>query len=106
MNGHDDALGDQARAVTHIGPLAGAQPTGGGRVPAFGSGQEDEIPLDFGPVGEEDRRLRHDPGPQALCNTDLRVQALGPARAIGADERMVTAAGSLHNANFFIRHRG
>ena len=56
----DHALGDQARAVTHVGPLAGAQPTDGGRVAAFGSGQEDEIPLKFGSVGEEDGRLRHD----------------------------------------------
>jgi hypothetical protein len=64
MSGHDDALGDQARAVTYVGPLAGAQPTGGGCVPAFCSGQEDEIPLDIGPLGEEDGRLRHDPGPE------------------------------------------
>ena len=64
MSGYDDALGDQARAVTYVGPLAGAQPTGGGRVPAFGSGQKDGIPLEFSPVGEEDRRLRHDRAPE------------------------------------------
>ena len=34
--------------------------------------------------------------------TDSRVQAFGPARAIGAGERPATTAGSLHNANFCI----
>jgi hypothetical protein len=57
--GGDHALGDQARAVTDVGPLAGVQPADGGRVPAFGSGQEDDIALEFGTVGQEDRRLRH-----------------------------------------------
>ena len=44
------------------------------------------------------------PGLRALCKTDSRVQALGPARAIGAGERRATTAGSLHNASFCIRH--
>ncbi len=59
----DHALGDQARAVTHVGPFAGTQPADGGRVPALGSGQEDDISLEFGTVGKEHRRLRHDQAP-------------------------------------------
>ena len=83
--------------------LAGLQPTDGGRVPAFGAGQEDDVTLEFGVVGQEDRRLRHDRPPRALCNTGSRVQALRPARAIGAGEQTATTAGSLHNANLFRR---
>ena len=57
----DHALGDQAGTVADVGTLARPQPANGGRVAAFGSGQDHDIALERRAVGEEDGGCRHLP---------------------------------------------
>ena len=69
LHGQLEPRAGMAAATTHsatrpapsadVGSLARPQPAHGGRVPAFRSGQQDEVLLEFGPAGQEDGRLRH-----------------------------------------------
>ena len=57
----DHALGHQAGAVGDVGALARAEPAHGGRMPALGAGQHDDIGFQRRAVGQEDRRLHQGP---------------------------------------------
>ena len=78
------ALGDRARPVGDVGPLARGQPAHRGRVAALGPGEHDRAALKLGAAGQEDRwrcralRLRapgHLPDPSALARGQRPLNA-------------------------------